>query len=925
MKTKSRNFLITILLAFAFVCGMFAITPLTAFAQGEETTPVIVSVGDNLVDQETNMGGAPTVIMGQPYSAQVNATGGNLTFSAGAGEYSKLPNGLTINAETGVISGTCTELEMGRHNVYITAKNSFGEAHAVIGMWVVDNSIAPVIQTDSGSLGTIYANSFSQFTVSVQSNANYLHDIEWTLSNGTLPNGMELQYVNTSTVYINGTPTQTGTFDFTLKVENEIGTAERAFSITVQEGVVTPTIIDDYSTIPYAIVGKPYEYQLKATGTNTQSNPIIWSFNDDEFSQNSYDLGKGLTLSNTGVISGTPTEYGQVDLTSIYAKNSAGQASTAPYLMVYENGAVTEIVVSPEETVVQKGGSKQFTAQVFGYGDVSQEITSWDTSMYVPELSGWFPRPTSSDTKIVNGVLTVGEDEERSQIMVVAIVGNEKGYAMVTIAEKADVIYQVAFDKNGGDGTMNSVPVIENNTYTLPNCTFTAPTGYEFKCWSVNEVEKAVGEQITITANTTVKAIWKALPTPQSLTATYTGEILAGTTINPSGISIILTYSDSSTEPVNAGNVEYWYNGSQIQDPINYVFGVELIGNLNITVKYQGFETTMAVQVVGYEITFNANNGTGDMQPVEYVGEYTLPNCTFTAPNGKQFKGWATTANGEVINGTTYNVTADVELFAIWEDIPVVKFDITFNANGGTGTMQGVEFAGTYTLPTCAFTAPDGKQFKGWATSANGEVIDGTTYNVTANVELFAIWEDIPVVNFNVTFNANGGTGTMSPVEYAGTYTLPTCAFTAPDGKQFKGWATSANGEVIDGATYNVTANVELFAIWEDIPHNHDYGTTWESDANNHWNECSCGDKANVGAHSDGNADGKCDTCDYQMANGGGAPETPDNPKDGLSGGAIAGIVVGSVVVLGLGGFALVWFVIKKKSFADLVAIFKKK
>jgi hypothetical protein len=106
--------------------------------------------------------------------------------------------------------------------------------------------------------------------------------------------------------------------------------------------------------------------------------------------------------------------------------------------------------------------------------------------------------------------------------------------------------------------------------------------------------------------------------------------------------------------------------------------------------------------------------------------------------------------------------------------------------------------------------------------------------------------------------------------------------------------------------------------------HVHDYGTTWESDANNHWNECSCGDKANVGAHSDGNADGKCDTCDYQMGNGG-APETPDEPKDGLSGGAIAGIVVGSVVVLGFGGFALVWFVIKKKSFADLVAIFKKK
>ncbi|MBR2321695.1 MAG: hypothetical protein IKA57_06125 [Clostridia bacterium] len=45
----------------------------------------------------------------------------------------------------------------------------------------------------------------------------------------------------------------------------------------------------------------------------------------------------------------------------------------------------------------------------------------------------------------------------------------------------------------------------------------------------------------------------------------------------------------------------------------------------------------------------------------------------------------------------------------------------------------------------------------------------------------------------------------------------------------------------------------------------------------------------------------------------------------GLGTGAIVGIVVGSVVVLGLGGFALVWFVIKKKTWAEFLAIFKKK
>ena len=49
-----------------------------------------------------------------------------------------------------------------------------------------------------------------------------------------------------------------------------------------------------------------------------------------------------------------------------------------------------------------------------------------------------------------------------------------------------------------------------------------------------------------------------------------------------------------------------------------------------------------------------------------------------------------------------------------------------------------------------------------------------------------------------------------------------------------------------------------------------------------------------------------------------------DKPvKKGLNGGAIAGIVIGSVVVAGLGGFAIVWFAVKKKTFADLSVAIK--
>ena len=50
---------------------------------------------------------------------------------------------------------------------------------------------------------------------------------------------------------------------------------------------------------------------------------------------------------------------------------------------------------------------------------------------------------------------------------------------------------------------------------------------------------------------------------------------------------------------------------------------------------------------------------------------------------------------------------------------------------------------------------------------------------------------------------------------------------------------------------------------------------------------------------------------------------TPPAKKDGLSGGQVAGIVIGTVAVAGIGGFAIFWFAVKKKTFADLIATIK--
>ena len=143
------------------------------------------------------------------------------------------------------------------------------------------------------------------------------------------------------------------------------------------------------------------------------------------------------------------------------------------------------------------------------------------------------------------------------------------------------------------------------------------------------------------------------------------------------------------------------------------------------------------------------------------------------------------------------------------------------------------------------------------------EAVNRDEARVALTTQAGTVSVEIPVATYTVRFNANGGTGAMADVTGvpAGAYTLPANGFTAPAGKQFKGWATDAAGAVITDTTYNVTGDVTLYAIWEDVPHSHSYNTEWSTDDVNHWHECTCGDKKDVAAHVDANNDHNCDVC----------------------------------------------------------------
>ena len=79
-----------------------------------------------------------------------------------------------------------------------------------------------------------------------------------------------------------------------------------------------------------------------------------------------------------------------------------------------------------------------------------------------------------------------------------------------TFISTATQLFEVTFDSNGGDGSMEGAKVKANNTYTLPENKFTPVTGKKFDGWKVGNESKIrkAGETITITDNVVITANW---------------------------------------------------------------------------------------------------------------------------------------------------------------------------------------------------------------------------------------------------------------------------------------------------------------------------------------------------------------------------------------------------------------------------------
>ena len=158
--------------------------------------------------------------------------------------------------------------------------------------------------------------------------------------------------------------------------------------------------------------------------------------------------------------------------------------------------------------------------------------------------------------------------------------------------------------------------------------------------------------------------------------------------------------------------------------------------------------------------------------------------------------------------------------FTLKTEVPAKYITISFDPNGGTGTMKPMRVkAGVgYTLPECTFTPPEGKEFAGWL-AVNGNVYPaGHDVFSTYDQSLKATWKDKEVAEVTISFDPNGGTGTMQPmkVKSGEEFELPECTFTPPEGKEFAGWL-AVNGSVYPAGdiAFSTTDSV-LKATWKD-------------------------------------------------------------------------------------------------------------
>ena len=833
-KSKILALILGLTMCIALMLGIAMASPTsTVYAAGEDgTAPTIVKTGGNDVDRKNHMGKLPNALKGVEYKAKdgsnykIEATGTEpFTFRANkSGEgYAPLPEGLSLNPTTGEIVGTPTG-DAGKYNISVTVTNKYGSDNISVGMYVYGETSKPKITTTQADIAVGYVD--SSYSQRIVYNSGIGEPSKASITNGNLPKGLILRQAGFG-IYIEGKPTEEGTFTFTVRLQNAAGFDEETYTITIQKGYQRPKIInqDDITNKP-AIKGKYFEFQFEATGTNAADNPFLFFTYLNQFeestpnAQDEYELGNGLFLTKEGKVYGTP--YSTEDISfnvGVKTKNLNGDYEETGfgtgncYVPVYENGQITGVTISPENTSVPKGGQRQFTATVIGYGDFDKSVT-WNVYYN-----------SSDDTKISqDGVLTVGIDETSTTIGVEA--KSKGGYLreiLVTIINHTHTTTLVpekpktcTTDGNKEHYKCNVCGDLFEDAGAVKSLTeekVKIPAGHEYG--------DLVPKQEPTCKQTGMQAHYKC-----SVCNKYFDESKTEKTVEELTIPI---------DP-NAHDFGAWIEEVPATCKDTGVKAHKDCNRCNRHYDESGNEITDLTIPTNDNHDWNAWVSNGNGTHTRTCKRDSDHKETGTCSGGK-----ATCTSKAVceVCRTTYGDTAPHTYGDLIPEVPATTEDF-----------------GVKEHKDCSVC---GKHFDK----------DG---NEITDLRIAKIGTHNVVINGESNFYAHGERVTVTAED--------------KEGKEFVGWKDES-GKIVSTQkkyTFEVKNGMVLTAVYQD--------------------------KAPGGGTIDGEI----------------AP-APD--KKGLSGGQIAGIVIGSLAGVGIIGFAIFWFVVKKKTFAELIsaikALFNKK
>lgn len=313
----------------------------------------------------TVSGTLPSATMGSTYSAGVQVSGGTPPYQFGIA-FGALPAGLSLDANTGTISGAA--LTVGSSLVSISATDSngfYGDHRFTIA--VIKGTGGTISVTVSPASASLNSGATQQFTATVRETS--LTGVTWTASAGQISTSglFTAPTVSAATAV---TVTATSTADPTKK-----GVAMVSVAPAGNNSLTVTTI-----SLPAATTGTAYSATLAATGGTT---PYSWSMSSGM-------LPPGLQLNtSSGTISGTPSQSGTFQFTAqvkdssshtasqglaipVSTQNSGGYDGPAQLPLVYVQSSLADTPAPGITTTVSAGGDLQGALNAANCGDTIQ-------------------------------------------------------------------------------------------------------------------------------------------------------------------------------------------------------------------------------------------------------------------------------------------------------------------------------------------------------------------------------------------------------------------------------------------------------------------------------------------------------------------------------------------------------------------------